>query len=420
MSVGVTNKSGTLIDKVDAFPFYISGQASPNNQTPIGYHVVITSNEVYETLDEVGREKIVNAGEEVYANYFDVFEEWSSPHDLVIELNPGSIDLANNVSYTVKCTVTMDSGLSAVGTDSFSVSWVEVDYDPNAEISVDKESLTAYIRPYCERTSITRYKVTPQSGNAYIRESTRLTNVWGQELAGVKTTTGELVFEGVDSNGSEIYFCEVEESTDITNVLLSVYRREFDGGFVELASGIDADNRTTITDPHPSLDLARYRIVATAKDTGAITFYDVPGYPVGGEAAVIQWDEAWTNFDHTEEDEMEQPAWSGSMLKLPYNLDVSDNAKPDVAMIEYIGREHPVGYYGTQVGQTSSWNVEIVKSDAETLYALRRLQRWMGNVYVREPSGSGYWANIAVSFSQKHCNLTIPVTLSITRVEGGV
>lgn len=420
MSVGVTNKSGTLIDKVDAFPFYISGQASPNNQTPIGYHVVITSNEVYETLDNVGREKIVNAGEEIYAKYFDVFEEWSSPHDLVIELTPGSIDLANNVSYTVKCTVTMDSGLSAVGTDSFSVSWVEVDYDPNAEISVDKESLTAYIRPYCERTSITRYKVTPRSGNAYIREDTRLTNVWGQELAGVKTTTGELVFEGVDSNGSEIYFCEVEENTDITNVLLSVYRREFDGGFVELASGIDAANRTTITDPHPSLDLARYRIVATAKDTGAITFYDVPGYPVGGEAAVIQWDEAWTNFDHTEEDAMEQPAWSGSMLKLPYNLDVSDSAKPDVAMIEYIGREHPVGYYGTQVGQTSSWNVEIVKSDAETLYALRRLQRWMGNVYVREPSGSGYWANIAVSFSQKHCNLTIPVTLSITRVEGGV
>ena len=44
----------------------------------------------------------------------------------------------------------------------------------------------------------------------------------------------------------------------------------------------------------------------------------------------------------------------------------------------------------------------------------------MGDVYVREPSGSGYWANIKVSYNQKHCALTIPVTLNITRVEGGM
>ena len=44
----------------------------------------------------------------------------------------------------------------------------------------------------------------------------------------------------------------------------------------------------------------------------------------------------------------------------------------------------------------------------------------MGDVYVREPSGSGYWANVSVSFSQRHTALTIPVTLNLTRVEGGV
>ena len=44
----------------------------------------------------------------------------------------------------------------------------------------------------------------------------------------------------------------------------------------------------------------------------------------------------------------------------------------------------------------------------------------MGDAYVREPSGSGYWANITVSFSRKHRDVTIPVTLGITRVEGGM
>ena len=107
-------------------------------------------------------------------------------------------------------------------------------------------------------------------------------------------------------------------------------------------------------------------------------------------------------------------------MKLLYNIDVSDNNSPDVSLVNYIGRKYPVTYYGTQIGSTSTWNVAIEKSDTETLYALRRLQVWMGDCYVREPSGSGYWANITVTFSQKHKELTIPVTLNITRVEGGV
>ena len=63
--------------------------------------------------------------------------------------------------------------------------------------------------------------------------------------------------------------------------------------------------------------------------------------------------------------------------------------------------------------------VDIPKTDTETLYAIRRLARYMGDVYVREPSGSGYWANIKVSYNQNHDSLVIPISFSITRVEGG-
>ena len=108
------------------------------------------------------------------------------------------------------------------------------------------------------------------------------------------------------------------------------------------------------------------------------------------------------------------------MLKLPFNVDVMEDSNPDVTLTEYVGRSHPVSYYGTQLGSTATWNVDVDKKDTETLYGLRCLQRYMGDVYVREPSGSGYWANVVVSFSQKHCELTIPVSLNITRVEGGV
>lgn len=354
--LSMTDPEGTSIETLESFPFYISGIAGPNTQTPISYHLTISSNEIYETVDEIGNVKMVKAGEEIYSKNFDTSEQ------LLVELSAGNLDLENNIDYTVTCTVSMNSGLTAEASLKFTVSWIDVQYEPNAEIGFDKDTFTASIRPYCE-----------------------------------------------DENGHLI-----------EGIMLSVYRREFDGSFTELATGIDNTSHVFITDPHPSLDFARYRVVAITTETGAVSYYDVPGYPVGEKAILIQWDEAWSNFDTTNEDAMEQPVWSGSLLRLPYNIDISDDYKHDSSLVKYIGRKYPVAYYGTQLDENSTWNVVIVKDDKETLYGLRRLANWTGTAYVREPSGSGYWANVSVSFSQKHRELTIPVTLSITRVEGGM
>ena len=135
---------------------------------------------------------------------------------------------------------------------------------------------------------------------------------------------------------------------------------------------------------------------------------------------LIQWNEQWSEFDVDTDEILASPAWSGSMLKLKYNIDVSDKTDKAVVLVEYAGRENPVSYHGTQIGLTSTWKTDIPSSDKDTIYALRRLQRWMGDVYVREPSGSGYWAVISVDFSIKHCETTIPVNINVTRVEGGI
>lgn len=352
----ITDSNGASIDTLNSFPFYISSLAGPNTQVPIGYHVTVTANESYETVDYVGNLKIVNAGEAVYSRYFDTDEP------LLVEFSANSIDLENGIAYTVTCAASMNSGLSSTASLGFTVSWADEVYEPNVEIAVDTNTFVAYVKPYCR-----------------------------------------------DEDG---YLIE--------DVMLSVYRREFDGSFTELIRNTENVQNTVITDPHPALDYARYRIVATSKATGAVSYYDPPGYPIGGKSVIIQWNEAWSNFDTTNSDALEEPPWAGSLLSLPYNIDVSNSNKSDVALIEYIGRAHPITYYGTQVGETATWNVTIPKNDEETLYALRRLAKWMGDVYVREPSGSGYWAHIAVSFSQKHTEVTIPVTLDITRVEGGV
>lgn len=228
-----------------------------------------------------------------------------------------------------------------------------------------------------------------------------------------------------DIEGTSHYSLTIASSdsgqTTYPSLTLSVYRREFDGDFTKIATGIKNGSNTYVIDPHPALDFARYRIVAIDNETGAVSYNDPPGYPVDEKAIIIQWDEKWSNFDvdPDNEDALTNPPWTGSLLKLPYNVDVADSNETDVSLVEYIGRKHPVSYYGTQRGETASWSVDIPKSDKDTLYALRRLRVYMGDAYVREPSGSGYWARIKVSFSQTHCETVIPVSIDITRVEGG-
>ena len=354
-SVTITDTTGATIDTITSLPFRIAVETGPDTQSPVSYHVSIVANESYSTVDNIGNDANISAGDEVYSKHYDTSDQ------LLLELSAYSVSLENSISYTTKVTVAMDSGLTAEATADFDVAWTDVTYHPNAEISVDNTTLTAFIRPFCE-----------------------------------------------DIDG-----------TPIEGITLSLYRREFDGSFTELATGLDNVRGTFVTDPHPALDYARYRVVAKDSATSSTSYYDIPGYPVGEPAIVIQWDDKWTNLDVVGEDEREDPTWSGSMLKLPYNVDVSDNYAPDVSLVKYIGRSHPVSYYGTQRGETASWSTEIPKSDKETLYALRRLATWLGNVYVREPSGSGYWANVTVAFSQKHLDVIIPVTLTVTRVEGG-
>lgn len=355
----VSSKTDEVLN-MNSFPLYMTALAEPQLQTAIGYHVIIKSNEEYHTTDNLGNPDIVRYGDIVYSRYFDTIDE-GNPNGFSLAISAGDVNLDPNISYTLACTVTMNSGLSAETSVDFITSWVEESIAINAEIIIDHDNESATIRPYCI-TSDEKY---------------------------------------------------------IENVLLFVYRREFDGKLTLIASDVTNDGYTWVSDPHPSLDYARYRIVAMNMDTGAVSYSDLPGIEVGCKAIILQWDEQWTDFNNFGDDTIE-PSWSGSLLKLPYNVDVSDNTSPEVSLVEYIGREHPVSYYGTQLGMSSTWNVTIDKKDVETIYALRRLSRWMGNVYAREPSGTGYWANVNVSFGQKHKDLTIPVTLSVTRVEGGV
>lgn len=426
LELNVTSSAGSEISTVQTFPFYIRGTASPvnANHKPISYHVSILANNSYETVDYTGNKKIVNAGDTIYSKHFDAETrtgfvrtadgKWivasltSSDETLIIQISAGNIDLENNIEYTVKMTVAMNSGLTATSTATFDVAWDETNYIPSAEIAIDPDLLLAYISPYCREETYEILTTKPEDWNVN----------WSNYFSKDGDEYTPLFTDNAPTFQANTYYT-VKEGNRISGVTLSVYRREFDGKFTEIQTGIKNDG-TCIVDPHPALNYARYRIVAIETATGAVGYYDLPPYPVGGEAIILQWNESWSNFDSSNTDSLDEQPWAGSTLRLPYNVDTSESNSSDIELIEYIGREHPVSYYGTQLGETATWNTVIPADDEDTLYALRRLSKWMGDVYVREPSGVGYWATIAVSFSKKHCEVTIPVTLNITRVEGGI
>ena len=366
LELDITNKDNVSIDEINSFPFYLNILAKPSTQKPISYYIEVIANEGYTTVDNVGETKTINPGDKVYQRYYDPERNaWR----FLVEMTPGNIDLQSGINYTVNITVAMDSGLNAVVSKDFYVSLGETGYSPYADVIINKETLTASIHPYC--------------------------------------------MENYEDEG------EIKQRL-AENCKLSVYRREYDGTFTEIATDIENEENTYVVDPHPSLDYARYRIVAISSETGTISYCDIKAIKVGEPSIVIQWSEKWSKFDYNpDEDNLEVP-WAGSMLKLPYNVDISENKNIDVSLIEYVGRKHPVSYYGTQIGETASWNTEIPVDDKETLYGLRRLSRWTDNVYVREPSGTGYWANITVSLNIKHLAVTVPVSFSVKRVEGGM
>lgn len=375
--------NGIVVDKeeydhplLNHFPLQIHARNSVTDtiQKPVGYTIQIVSEEYHETINYRGEHVAIGEGEVVYSQYFDINTE--------LKVNLSNIDLADGVTYSLICVMAMDSGLTSEAFFTFITNFAERIIDVSADIVLNEDAYSATIYPVARN----------------------------------------------------------EDGGRINTYKLAVYRREYDGRLTEIATNISNSKPVAVADPHPSLDAARYRIVAIDPLTSNVYCTDVTGPSFKNKPAIIQWDERWTDYE-TKTEEVEEitidedgnekvvrsvvsiaeeaRSWGGSIVKLPFNIDVHDTRKPEVSLIAYIGRENPVSYYGTQLNETASWNVAIRANDTQTIRDLRRLSKWTGDVYVREPSGTGYWANVQVSFPIEHNAVIIPVTINITRVEGG-
>lgn len=374
------------------------------SQWPIGYSVQVTTINGYTTTNKYGEPEKIDAGEKIFEKYYDVTD-----NPLKLSLKPNDIDLEStsvqlteeatgsesySKAYHLKVTVAMSSGLSAQTELDFPVIFdSSAELYPYAYFQVAEDGYSVKILPVCS-TVDTDAAVTEDE---YVEEN--------------DATEGPMA-----------------PSTDPNEAIgapISVYRKEDNGTeYVAIVEDYPDDGVTIFVDPHPYMRSSEYRIVAVDTKTGTMSYRDVlfDGIESKDRCILIQWDEdASVKKFQTNQDtnDTENPT-GGYALRLPYNVDISDTTSPDVSAVKYIGRRYPVSYYGTQIGESGTWSSVIPADDTDTLKLIRRLSMWMGDCYVREPSGLGFWANVKVSYNKNHNEVTIPVTLTITRVEGDV
>lgn len=358
-------------NKVDAYPINFDITVTPATQSIVSFYLAISARDSYDDNDYMGEFQHVVAGQKVFSKNYSSLDNVDT-----ISLTPSDINLMSGQTYDVEAIVATSAGLTAETTTEFTLDITEPDYYLDIGITIDPDSLSAALIPGCYSD---------------VNE---------------------------DEEGDDVY--DIENIVD--SVVLSVYRINFDGSFTPIEINIPNDGMTVISDPHPALDNGKYRLVALDNATGAMFFDDIVSEDLEVKGLVLQWDAKYANYlvrgivDEIDEAAIGNMA-GGTTLRLPYNVKKNESSELDVELVDYIGREHPVSYYGTQKGQKSSYSTDVPKDDVDTLDLVRRLQTWPGDVYLRAQDGLGYWAKVEVSFDRDYDSLLMPVSIDAVRVD---
>lgn len=364
MVVAMRN-DGTPLDEstpLNTYPLRVQLDASGGGNEVSGYHISIISASETSYTDDYGEDVTVAAGEAVFDSDFGVQDD---PFVVDLQASDG-LFLRNATDYSIVADVSMQSGLRATSDAvAFTVDFDSTVPEPDAVVYFDSATLTATVTPAC----------------------------YADDADGMQTDT---LLEGIT---------------------LSVLRLSQDGTVTMLQRGIENNGLLSVIDPHADFDECWYRIVATETATGMSAVsevYELSPHPT----CCIQWDERFSvarMADEVDEDEIE---FAGVRIDGLYNLGFDESGSVQADDVEYIGRKFPVSYYGTQKGYTSTYQLEFPKEDYETYRKARRLQGLLDDVYIREPSGVGFWAHCQnVRLSRSYDSMSVKLSVDAVRVD---
>ncbi|WP_302384752.1 hypothetical protein [uncultured Adlercreutzia sp.] len=371
IAIGVWERPACAVQvnpEIGSYPVAVAVETDAGSQTCVEMSLRIVAAEDGPATAPDGTERQVRAGDEVWSATL------AAPQNpLDIALTPGDVALSDGGSYELRAVCAMSSGLSC---------------EAAAEFSCDFADLGIFVQGAILPHGRWGCEVVP---SAYVVPEVDTTPAWGRPVE--------------------------SDAVAAPDVLLSVYRCESDGSMTKLLEGAPNDGTYSLVDPHAPLGRQTYRIVATSVETGAIAYDDVSDSVVAERCLLIQW-EADPSVRPWADGDPESPSDGATRtLWLPYGTEVSDDNDKDVELVAYLDRDHPVAYYGTQLGQTSRWNCRFPQDDEDTLELLRELAAYRGDVYVRDILGAGYWASAKPSWEAGDGKRVVEVSIDVTRTD---
>ena len=357
-------QDGTPLDEdapLLAYPISVTLDASGGGNEVSGYHITVISESETSYTDDYGDDVTIAAGEVVFDADFNVQDD---PFTVELQAADG-LFLQDATDYSVIADVSMQSGLRAVSDPyPFTVEFDSTVPEPSAEVFFDRDTLTATVSPACY---------------------------------------------ALDEDG-------IETDTLLDGITLSVLRLSQDGSTTMLQRGIANDGLLSVIDPHADFDECWYRVIATETATGMSAVSEVYA-PSPHSTCCIQWDERFSSITADEVDE-EELEFVGTRIDGLYNLEFEESGSVQSEDVEYIGRKFPVSYYGTQKGYTATYQIEFPKEDVQTYRKARQLQGLLDDVYIREPSGVGFWAHCSsVRLSRSFDSMSVKLTVEAVRVD---
>ena len=240
--------------------------------------------------------------------------------------------------------------------------------------------------------------------------------LFADSVEGMATVTAVAACKSADHSDRAELEGQIFAEHEFADAQLSVYRIERNGDLYPVAEGVPNTSGVLVVDRHPTFGAMEYRIVANDLSTDEMASVDIAGEN-DWKSILVQWAESERTMSGYEEDDSVD--FDFEWVELPWNIRVTQSSAKDVALKSYIGRQHPVALYGTQVGDTGSWSCEIVKNEEDfELRQLRKLSAYMGNCWVREPSGLSYPANVNATVTRSYDSLAVTVDLEVSRVDG--
>ena len=414
--------------------------------------LAIGGDEAVSTVGADGDDVLLAPGAPVWSTSVEPGDDAYGARSVALEVDTSECTLLDGATYAVTASAVSVYGTTGTAGCEFACAFDGSAPEPDLRVEEDADALAAHLFPVAFSvldTGVDGLEVTVAGCSDGALDIEVESTADGTDMLAAATVTSDgcditsasILADGVEteldtasetaaalvSQALAALSCGTADAPDLDalwalaideSTTLAVYRTDPDGRQVEIASGLANTGTVEVIDARAALNGCTYRVRATSA-AGCYGFADAD-CDLECDEVVIDFDDGRNSYGagETEDAEADESATT-ERVRVAWNLSLSESYDPDVELVEYVGNREPTRYAGTQRGSTASASgVVLDVDDDDVVPALRRFAGDVVPAYYRDPTGLGYWADVAVSMSRSADSRAVDISLEVTRVDG--